>query len=62
MSDIMTEVYKFETETLRRTVKQCTELLLKYGHTFDKSDRDKVICLIAMVKNKEDLDKTYENS
>ena len=61
MSDIMTEVYKFETETLRRTVLQCTELLLKYGHTFDKSDRDKAITLISLVKNREDLDKTYEN-
>lgn len=60
MSDIMTEVYKFETKTLRRTIQQCTELLLKYGHTFDKSDRDKAVSLIAMVKNREDLDKVYE--
>lgn len=58
----MTEVNKFEIETLRNTLKDCIDLLYKYGHTFDKSDRDKAISLIAMVKNREELDKAYENS
>lgn len=54
------EVYKFEAETLRRIVRQCGELLFKYGHTFDKSDREKTIELLAMIKNRQDFDDVYK--
>lgn len=53
----MEEVYKFEAETLRRVARQCADLLFKYGHKFDKDDRDKAISLVAMIKNGQDFDR-----
>lgn len=55
MSD-MEEVYKFEIETLRKTLKECIDLIYKYGFTFEKDDRNKATTLIAMVKNQEILE------
>ena len=60
MYDIMTEVYKFEAETLRRVSRQCVELLFKYGHTFEKEDREKAISIVAMLKNGQDFNDVYK--
>lgn len=46
----MEEVYKYEAETLRKKLYQCTDLLFKYGYKFDKEDRDKAINLICEVE------------
>lgn len=46
----MEEVYKYEAETLRKKLYQCADLLFKYGHMFDKEDRDKAIDLVCEVE------------
>lgn len=64
MTDItqeMATVHKYEAETLRNIVKQCGELLFKYGWKFDKPDRDKALDLVALIKNKEQSDAVIEN-
>lgn len=54
-------MYKYEAECLRNLVKQCGELLFKYGWKFEKEDRDKSIELVALIKNKEQSDAVIEN-
>jgi len=55
----MGEIYRYEAETLRKIVHQCADILFKYGHTFEKADRDKTIELLAIIKNRKDLDDVY---
>lgn len=62
----MENVNKAEIECLRKELAltkkdlaQCIDILYKYGHTFDKADRDTAIELVAMIKNRQDFDKVY---
>lgn len=57
----MEKVYKYEAETLRKMVYQCADLLYKYGHKFDKEDRDKAIDLVCSVEAKKASDTIIEN-
>ena len=57
----MEEVYKYEAETLRKMVYQCADLLYKYGHKFDKEDRDKAIDLVCSVEAKKASDAIIES-
>lgn len=47
------QMYKYEVECLRNLVKQCGELLFKYGYKFDKEDRDKSIEILVAIKRVE---------
>jgi hypothetical protein len=49
----MTEVYKAEVECLRNLVRQCGELLFKYGWKFDENDRSKATTILASIKRAE---------
>lgn len=49
----MEQVYKFEAETLRNIVRQCGELLFKYGYKFDKEDREKSLEILVAIRRVE---------
>ena len=53
------QMYKYEAECLRNLVRQCGELLFKYGWKFEAEDKDKAIELVSLIKNREDFDKVY---